>query len=215
MNKLTAIILAGGKGSRMAPWPAPKCLMPVAGVPILHWIYRNLVSRGDLYERIIVCVGYRAGDVMAGASGLDVSFSNAGEDAFMSERILRAVEDYKVSGPILVLYGDEISDVHAVKLAIFHEEAVRNAGSSMTITVFKEELPFGIMKGTKIAEGEEVFINIGYAIIEPEALKYAETAYGLSDIFNACEASSVYIHKGKRVTINSISDVTKAEEIWR
>ena len=217
MIGLTAIILAGGKGSRMAPWPAPKCLMPVKGTPIIHWIYRHLISQGDIFERIVVCTGYRADDVVSSMAGLHVCFSSAGEDATMMERLFKARQEYKIEGPCLVLYGDELADVSVSYLSEDH----KNSKSLMTMTVWDYRLPFGVYEkhnGGDINDRMRVKVNIGFALVEPEAWTYGHGCSGLSDFFNrlhympdGTSAVNVYEHTGKRVTINSLKELEEAE----
>ena len=56
----TALLLAAGIGSRLAPLTdeLPKCLVCVSGVPILERLVRCLDSLG--FERLVVVIGYRA-----------------------------------------------------------------------------------------------------------------------------------------------------------
>jgi L-glutamine-phosphate cytidylyltransferase len=57
----TALLLAAGIGSRLAPLTdtMPKCLVSVAGMPILERLVRALDAHG--IERLVIVVGYRAG----------------------------------------------------------------------------------------------------------------------------------------------------------
>jgi NDP-sugar pyrophosphorylase family protein len=56
----TALLLAAGLGSRLAPMTEalPKCLVPVSGVPILERLLRALDAHG--FERLVIVTGYRA-----------------------------------------------------------------------------------------------------------------------------------------------------------
>jgi NDP-sugar pyrophosphorylase family protein len=55
-----AVILAGGKGTRLRPYTVvlPKPLMPIGEFPILEVIVRQLVSYG--FNRLIVAVNHQA-----------------------------------------------------------------------------------------------------------------------------------------------------------
>ena len=57
---MRAVILAGGKGRRLAPYTAvlPKPLMPIGDVPILEVVIRQLKQSG--FEDITLAVGYLA-----------------------------------------------------------------------------------------------------------------------------------------------------------
>ena len=58
MSKITAVILAAGRGSRMndATKDRPKCLLYLAGKPLLHWQLEALRYAG--IPRIVVVRGY-------------------------------------------------------------------------------------------------------------------------------------------------------------
>ena len=57
---MKAIILAAGQGKRLLPHTKdrPKCLVPVAGRPVLEWEILVLLSRG--LKEIVIMTGYRA-----------------------------------------------------------------------------------------------------------------------------------------------------------
>ena len=56
----TAVLLAAGLGSRLAPYTdaAPKCMVEVSGMPILGRLVRSLDECG--IERLVVVTGYRS-----------------------------------------------------------------------------------------------------------------------------------------------------------
>lgn len=60
-----AIIVAAGRGSRLGPetQDIPKCMVPVAGRPILHWQLRALEAAG--VDEVVVVRGYRGERIAA------------------------------------------------------------------------------------------------------------------------------------------------------
>jgi NDP-sugar pyrophosphorylase family protein len=62
---MKAVVLAGGKGRRLAPYTTvlPKPLMPIGDVPILEVVVRQLKHAG--FDEIIMAVGYLAELLMA------------------------------------------------------------------------------------------------------------------------------------------------------
>jgi NDP-sugar pyrophosphorylase family protein len=144
-------------------------------------------------------------------------FSNAGEDATMIQRLLKAREGSE-GERALICYGDELADVDIPALVKDHERSK----AMMTMTSHVERLPFGVFSEGRIIEGKEVSVNIGFAIVEPQAWKYAEGCSGLSDFFNkltwcvdGMTSVNVYEHHGARATINNPSDIAKAEELFK
>ena len=55
---MKAVILAGGRGTRLAPYTTvlPKPLVPVGGVPILETVLRQLRWHG--FGEAVIAVGY-------------------------------------------------------------------------------------------------------------------------------------------------------------
>lgn len=60
---MDAIILAGGRGTRLKPLTdyVPKPLIPVNNIPIIDWQIRYLRKFG--IDQIIICTGYKAGQI--------------------------------------------------------------------------------------------------------------------------------------------------------
>lgn len=218
--KLTAMILAGGKGSRLEPWGAPKCLLPISGVPILH---RILAHVGRWCDDVIVCVGYRASDVAHSIRTVrawdHVRVHDAGEDATMCARILDA-RALCMNERILVLYGDELGNVSVPALMARHEQLRAEA----TVTVYNQLLPFGVADYKDgflrhIADDVYECVNIGFAVLEPSALAKMNAGEQFSAFLSRIAGGGmnvgVYVHEGGRATINSPADIAKAEEVWR
>jgi len=225
---LTAIILAGGKGTRMKGWDEPKCLHPVNGVSMLRRITENLYGQG--VRRVVVCIGYHGAGVRAAVDSWvrhfddGLEFSDAGEDATMNERINRALHQIwfpvhrSCRSNVLICYGDEMADVDLKKLC------KASVGSSATVTCYRQKLPFGEVYRVgefleRIQEPGYALVNIGYTILEPGAVSLVPIKPGgFSEYVNQLNQRlrvRVYEHKGKRVTINEPADVAKAEEVWK
>lgn len=60
-EKRTAVVLAGGLGSRLHPYTLtiPKPLLPLDGIPIIEVVLRQLASQG--FERVVISLGYHGG----------------------------------------------------------------------------------------------------------------------------------------------------------
>jgi NDP-mannose synthase len=94
---MKAVILAGGKGRRLAPYTAvlPKPLMPIGDVPILEVVVRQLGHVG--FREITMAVGYLAELLMAyfgdgSKLGVDISYS-------------REEEPLGTAGPLSLIHG--------------------------------------------------------------------------------------------------------------
>jgi NDP-sugar pyrophosphorylase family protein len=69
---MRAVILAGGKGTRLAPYTTvlPKPLMPVGDRPIIELVIRQLASYG--FDRIDLCLGHLGNLIRAYLSETEV-----------------------------------------------------------------------------------------------------------------------------------------------
>lgn len=109
----TAVILAGGKGTRLRPFTVaiPKPLVPIADKPILEIIIIQLVKQG--FHRVIITVNHQADIIMAyfgdgGKWGIKIEYSL--EDIPLGTmgplKLLRDLPDH-----FLVMNGDVLSDL--------------------------------------------------------------------------------------------------------
>ncbi|MCA2002812.1 MAG: NTP transferase domain-containing protein, partial [Chloroflexi bacterium] len=66
---MRAVILAGGRGTRLAPYTTilPKPLMPIGDMPILEIVIRQLARHG--FDDLTLAVGYLAELLMAYCGG--------------------------------------------------------------------------------------------------------------------------------------------------
>lgn len=209
---LHAVILAGGRQSRMGGAERPKCLTPIRGVPIIFRTMMHLAARVDT---ISVCVGWRGDQVVRELSQmrLKLGFFDAGEGASMMERLKDA--DRAISpGRLLVCYGDEFADVDVSQLVKKHEDS----GSQITMTCVYERLEFGVVNTVngfvEFMEKPEILVNIGFQVWE----RHMVAGDTFTRAFRTAEergALGVYRHSGKRATVNRPGDIPKAEEALR
>jgi bifunctional UDP-N-acetylglucosamine pyrophosphorylase/glucosamine-1-phosphate N-acetyltransferase/UDP-N-acetylglucosamine pyrophosphorylase len=105
MTKPLAIILAAGKGKRMAS-ELPKVLVPVCGRPMIRYVIDAVRAAG--VERIVVVIGYRGELVrneLAGEKG--VEFAEQTEQLGTGHAVMMCREQMAGhTGPVLVLAGD-------------------------------------------------------------------------------------------------------------
>lgn len=225
---MTAIILAGGKGTRLAPFPAPKCLLPINGVPIIHRLLAHLLVENAQYvERAIICTGYRGSDIeraVVGHGWAKVTFSDRGEDAQMGKRLLQARLDmHDDKGRVLICYGDDLADVDIGALLSKHtHENTEYPGMTFTAAYTKTAggtVDIDAEGDVHIVDEASRVINIGFVVVEPEYWAQLKPEDGLSDWINRvsekCGAVKVYYHEGRRATVNTLADLKAAEEIWK
>lgn len=134
----TAVVLAGGKGTRLRPYTftIPKPLMPLGTSPILEVVLEQLALHK--FERVIITVGYLSHLIQATVG--DGSRWNLKVEYFKEETPLGTAGCLahldQLPEDFLVLNGDLLTDINFEELFALHKK-----GSSLaTIAVHKREV---------------------------------------------------------------------------
>ncbi|MBU0762540.1 MAG: NTP transferase domain-containing protein [Candidatus Altiarchaeota archaeon] len=178
-----ALILAGGKGTRMRPltYEMPKPMIPLKGKPLIQHIM-ELCRKYEIRE-IILSVGYmgeKIRDHFGDGShlGLDIKYVEEKEELGTAGP-LNLARKY-IDGPFLMFNGDVLSDIDLSEMISFHTG--QKATATISLTQVADTSAFGVarLNGNKIVgfiekpkEGEKSkLINAGVYILEPEILEY-------------------------------------------
>ncbi len=162
---MRAAILAGGLGTRLAPYTTvlPKPLVPVGERPILELIIRQLDAAG--FDRIDLCVAHLGELIRAYLSessavpdGIDLNY-NWEDRPLGTAGAIRDLEH--VDEPILVMNGDILTDLDFAELMKFHVDQ----GAALTIASHTREVPIPL----GVLEGDGNAVN-GY--VEKPTLRY-------------------------------------------
>ena len=143
---MRAVILAGGKGTRLHPYTVafPKPLMPIEDMPIIEIVVRQLAHRG--FTHITMALGHLA--------ELMIAFLGDGERFGVKIDYSREDEPRGTAGPIaaiddlpdtfLVMNGDLLTTLNYGKLVELHEQS----GNDLTIAVHQRmvDINYGIIK---------------------------------------------------------------------
>lgn len=143
---MRAIILAGGKGTRLRPLTLnfPKPLVPVGDMPILEVVIRQLASAG--FTRVTISTGYLAELIEAyfsDGSKWGIAIDYVREDAPLSTAgPLKLVGD--LPEHFLVMNGDVLTDVDYAALLREHVES----GAAATVATKTREatIDFGVVE---------------------------------------------------------------------
>lgn len=141
-----AIILAGGKGTRLRPYTVvlPKPLMPIGEFPILEVIIRQLVQHG--FDHVTMAVNHQAEIIKAFFQdgqkwGVKIDYSL--EDRPLSTMApLRLIPDLPEN--FLVMNGDILTDLSFSDL---HEEHVsKNNIFTISSYVREQKIDYGVLQ---------------------------------------------------------------------
>jgi NDP-sugar pyrophosphorylase family protein len=181
---LRAIVLAGGKGTRLAPFTAsfPKPLVPLGDVPILEVLIRRLVRHG--ISNITLALGHLAELIKAYlenrkelTQGITLNYVREAEPTGTAGS-LSLVEG--LDKTFLVMNGDLLTNLNLHSLTKFHKER----GAILTIASHAREVrvDLGIIEfdgDYRINRYLEkptstYFVSMGIYVYEPEVLNYIE-----------------------------------------
>ena len=141
-NNMQAVILAGGKGRRLAPYTTvfPKPLMPIGDMPILEIVIRQLKKHG--FTKIVLAVGHLAGLIEAyfgdGSKwGVNITYSRE-DEPLGTAGPLALIDDLDEN--FLVMNGDLLTNIDYSGLMKYHLE---NGGLS-TISMYTKDVPISL-----------------------------------------------------------------------
>ncbi len=151
-SDIRAIILAGGKGTRLKPLTAvfPKPLVPLGGKSILEILLRRLNNFG--FKKVTLCTGYLAEMIMMfcgdGAKfDLDISYSHE-KSPLGTVGPLGTLDN--LTDPFIVMNGDLLTTLDFNKMMRFHT----TQQADITIGVYKREvkIDFGVIETNNAKE---------------------------------------------------------------
>ena len=177
---LRAVILAGGKGTRLMPYTAnfPKPLVPIGDVPVLELLVRRLVQCG--ITDITLTLGHLAELVKTyfdHRKHQDVGLRYVEEESPTGTAgSLALVPD--LNETFLVMNGDVLTDLDFNALVQFHRE--KNAVLTIATQTRRTKLDYGVLefdndfRTTRYLEKPEstYHVSMGIYVYEPAVLKY-------------------------------------------
>ena len=144
-----AIILAGGKGSRLRPYTVvlPKPLMPIGDYPILELVVRQLIKNN--FNHITMCVNHQADLIKTFFGdgdrwGIKIDYSNEYEP-LGTMGPLKQISD--LPNNFLVMNGDILTNLN---FESFHNDHVRE-NEIYTISSYKrsQKVDYGVLGCSK------------------------------------------------------------------
>ena len=220
-----AVVLVGGRGTRLAPYTTnlPKPLVPVGGMPVLEILVRRLRAFG--VRRTVMAVGHLGSLIMAhfgDGSRFGVSIEYSIEDQPLGTAgPLSLVRD--ISSPFLVVNGDLLTDLDFRGMVRAHQAS----GATATIGLFarEERIELGVIEtddqnrvtGYIEKPTYHYRASMGAYVFDRRALDFvpAGTRYDLPDLVRAMiaagESVAGYEHKGYWLDIGRPEDYDRAQ----
>ena len=178
---MKAIILAGGKGTRLAEYTSkiPKPMVKINGRPIITLIIDHYLKFG--VSEILVAGGYKYNLLKTYFNKnkkkyANVKVINTGINTLTGKRIFKLKKHLKKETSFFMTYGDGVSDIDIKKLLNFHKKNKKIC----TLTAVRPPARFGELKisGTKVNSFNEKpqlnqgWINGGFFVLNYEIFKF-------------------------------------------
>jgi NDP-sugar pyrophosphorylase family protein len=221
-----AVILAGGKGTRLKPYTIslPKPLVPVGDMPILEIIIRKLTNSG--FDHITITVNHMA-DIIRAFCG-DGSKWGTFIDYSLEDKPLSTMGPLKLIADLpenfLVMNGDVLTDLD---LSAFYDNHVQ-AQNIFTVSAYSrtQKVDYGVLEIGKDGKLENFVekptnqynVSMGVYMANNKILNYIpdNQLYGFDhlmlDLIKFNEPASVKVHNGYWLDIGRPDDYEKANE---
>lgn len=246
---MKVILLAGGYGTRMSEYTdlVPKPMVRIGEHPILWHIMKTYASYG--HKDFYVALGYKSDvvkqyfsqyhavnsdfsvDLASGkissktSSEVDwkVTLIDTGLNTMTGGRVKRMKEFMGTDNPIMLTYGDGVSDINIDSLLKFH----KSHGKMVTMTAVRPVARFGELEivDDKVLNFEEKpqlhqgWINGGYFVIEPEFFDLIEDDQTMLEREPLEEVTKMgelmaYKHQGFWQCMDTKRDHEMLERLW-
>ena len=229
-KQLTAVIMAGGLGSRLAPLTdnCPKPLLELNGKPILSHIIEHLRDQG--VTRFILSVNYLSEmivDYYGDGAALDVSIEYVHETKRLGTGgSLGMIDTEALSDPFLCLNGDLLSDIEVNDLQQQHR--AENWDATMVVREHNYTVPYGVVReseGGQFMGSDEkptmtFKINAGIYMLSKSVLSVIprNSFYDLPGLFDDLRSREMrggtYTHHGRWIDIGNFVDLERAKKIY-
>ena len=196
--KIHAVILAGGKGTRLKPYTTfvPKPLMPIGDLPIIEVVLKQLASAG--VKNATLAVGHLAQLIQAFVGngsrfGMNIEYSFEKDPLGTAGPIRLVKQPLSETDLFLTLNGDILTTLNLKHAIDFH---IRNKATA-TICTNRREVPieFGVIEtdlNGRLASYTEkptlqYEVSMGINIFSPKALAFIpeEGPYNIPELMLA------------------------------
>lgn len=208
LNGLTAVVLAGGEGTRLRPLTndLPKPLLPVANRPFFEYMLDHLREAG--VTRVIMALGYRAEPLIesfgdGGAYGLMIDYIVEDQPLGTSGAVRALLPELKET--FLVLNGDCVTEIDITAMVDQHVE--RREYATLAVHTVDDPSRYGVVVIDGIGYVNRFIekppgprfpahtVNSGVYALEPEMFNFIADGFSMfeKDLFPAALMSGVEI----------------------
>jgi mannose-1-phosphate guanylyltransferase len=227
-----AVILAGGKGTRLRPLTlkTPKALVDIQGQTMTEHLFDLFKKYG--IRNMILSVNYLKEKIMGhfedgSKFGVNVDYVEENEP-LGTAGALRLLKD-KLKGAFIVSNGDELKDINIPRMYRLHKR--KNALVTIALTTVEDPSQYGVARldGSRIVEFVEKpkkedapsnLINSGFYIIEPEVIDMIGPGFQMfeTDIFPKIAAMGRlrgFPFSGQWFDTGNMERLERARKLWK
>lgn len=227
-KNVTVVILAGGKGTRLAELTRvkPKPLIKIGNKPII-WHIMKIYSHYGI-KKFIICLGFKGNLLKNELSkyikleNWSIKFLNTGINTMTGGRIKKVEKFVKRDKFFCVSYGDGLSDVNIAKLINFHIIKRKAA----TLTAIRYNNPKGILSISKnseiirIKEKPLEYINGGFFVLTNKIFKYLKDNKSVFEeeclsTLSKNRQLQAYKHNGFWICMDTMREKIAINKIWK
>ena len=220
------VILAGGKGRRLAPYTfvIPKPIVPIGTTPILEVVLRQLARHG--FQQVTIALGHMSEIIRAVAGdgsrfGVQISYSQESKP-LGTIGPLTLIDD--LTDDFVVMNADLLTDLNFGDLWEYHR---RHGGVATIATYVKEtKLELGVLETddeNRLVAFEEKptlrhKVSMGIYVFNKRALEFVPTGepFGFDSLMLSLlarrEVVRTYLFGGRWLDIGVPADFEKAQE---
>lgn len=229
-TELSAVILAGGLGTRLAPLTdaCPKPLLPLGGRPIMARIIDHLREHGIVrYTVAVNHLSHMIVDYFDDGSDFDCFIDYVHEGQRLGTGgPLALIDPDSLSDPFVCINGDVLSDVDVSALVDTHR--TRAWAATMVVHGHHLSVPYGVVEvhddgsfaGVREKPVHSFQINAGIYVLSKSALGFVPNGqyYDLPTLFDdlrdAGHACGTFEHAGRWIDIGTTADYERANSIF-
>jgi NDP-mannose synthase len=225
---MEAVILAGGKGTRLYPYTIdlPKALVPIGNTPIIELLLRQLKKNGVSKAHIAVNhLAHRVKEKLGDGRSLGIQIDYTEEDTPLGTvgpiTLIKDLPDH-----FIVANGDVISDLDIKMLFDFHKSS--NAMLTVATHVRNERIDFGVLEsasdghvtGFTEKPGYRFAVSMGINVFSKELLRYVpgNQPFGFDQLMLTLLSEKVrimaYPYEGFWLDIGRPDDYERALREW-
>ena len=222
-----AVILAGGRGTRLRPYTIvfPKPLVPVGEHPILELVIRQLAEHN--FKDITLAVGFLAELIMAyfgDGSRWGVRLSYSREEQPLGTAGPLALIKERLHQPFLVMNGDLLTDLSFSDVMRYHVE--RGGVATVVLAHRSVKIDFGVVQvdaeqrlmGWSEKPELSYLVSAGIYIFDPAVLTHIPVGQRLDlpqlvmGLVKDGKPVNTYVHEGYWLDIGRPEDLQRANE---